>query len=235
MADYLAPGCPWAEFELGKLISCEERLCAWVRQPMNTYSNLALALVAVLLFARATRTGSRTDRDFGFLAILIGIASSLSHASQIRALVFFDYASQFVLFAYLIRLNLERLGKFQGQKSRWPLTLGLSVIFMIPSVIDKRAGVPGFFLMAALYFLSEYRGFKQSPAKDYSAFKNSLATFAVAGLCFGLDTSGIICMPTKHLFQLHAVWHVLVACSLYQLASHFTAFESARPGFQRDL
>jgi hypothetical protein len=211
------------------MISCEERLCAWVRQPMNTYSNLVLFGVAILLLAQATRDKNKTARDFGVLATLIGIASCLSHAAQIRALVFLDFASQFILFAYLISLNLERI---LGEKREWisknrlKTTAFLSAIFVVPCLIDKRAGMPMFAILATLFLWSEYRGFKLKPAKDYKGLKTSLGLFAAAAICFGLDTSRIICLPTKHLFQLHAVWHVLIAFSLYQLALYFTQFSA---------
>jgi hypothetical protein len=219
------PGCPWAQFELGRLLTCEERLCAWVRQPMNTYSNLALFLVAIVLFSRGTRAQNKTLRDFGILATMLGISSALGHASQIRALVFLDYASQFILFAYLISMNWERLtGAVQN---RWKRTLGLAAVFAIPNWIDKRAGVIVFVILTGLYLLSEYRGSLKSPAKDYAKLKTGLAVFTVAAICFGLDTTGVVCMPTKHLFQLHAIWHMLVAVSLYQISDYFSQFNSA--------
>jgi hypothetical protein len=37
----------------------------------------------------------------------------------------------------------------------------------------------------------------------------------------------MVCKPTKHLFQLHAVWHMLVAFSLYQVAGYFSQFSQA--------
>jgi hypothetical protein len=197
---------------------------------MNTYSNIALFLVAVVLFSRGTRTQNKTLRDFGILATLLGISSSLGHASQIRALVFLDYASQFILFAYLISMNWERLTRISLTEvtwSRWKRTLGLAVVFAIPNWIDKRAGVIVFVLLTGLYLLSEYRGFLKSPAKSYGQLKLGLSIFAVAAICFGLDTTGMVCAPTRHLFQLHAVWHVLVALSLYQIAGYFSQFNSA--------
>lgn len=216
------PGCPWSQFELGRLLTCEERLCAWVRQPMNTYSNIVLFLVAIALFSRGTRTQNKTLRDFGILATMIGISSSLGHASQIRALVFLDYASQFILFAYLMSLNWERIKSVS--QNRWLRTFGLSVVFAIPNLIDKRAGVLVFVLLTGLYLFSEYKGSLKSPAKSYAKLKSGLVIFVVAALCFTLDTTGIVCAPTKHLFQLHAVWHVLVAFSLYEVAGYFSQF-----------
>ncbi|MFL5813803.1 MAG: hypothetical protein ACJ763_09520, partial [Bdellovibrionia bacterium] len=193
-------GCPWSQFELGRLLTCEERLCAWVRQPMNTYSNLALFLAAIALYSQGTRTQNGTLRDFGVLATLLGISSSLGHASQIRALVFLDYASQFILFAYLISFNWERLRGTTG--SRWKRTLGLATLFAIPNLIDKRAGVVVFVLLTGLYLLSEYKGSLKRPARSYAKLRSGLAIFAVAAICFGLDTSGVLCLPTRHLFQL---------------------------------
>jgi hypothetical protein len=195
---------------------------------MNTYSNLALFLVAIVLFSRGVRTQNGTLRDFGVLATLIGISSSLGHASQIRALVSLDYASQFILFAYLISLNWERVtGEEDVSKRRWKRTLGLAAVFTLPNLIDKRAGVLVFVLLTGLYLLSEYKGSLKTPARDYSKLKSGLGIFAVAAVSFGLDTSGMVCKPTKHLFQLHAVWHMLVAFSLYQVAGYFSQFSQA--------
>jgi predicted membrane channel-forming protein YqfA (hemolysin III family) len=197
---------------------------------MNTYSNLAIFLVAVLLWARGQRLGRRTDRDFGILALLIGFSSTLSHASQIRPMVFLDFAMQFVLFAYLLVLNLGRI-RNDGEalfEKRWFITAGLSLIFVIPSAIEKRAGVPVFILLAVFYLSSEVVGFKKNRAQDYSLLKASLGIFSVAAFCFVLDAGEIICLPTRHFFQLHALWHALVAWSLYLLAGYCAQLSSMR-------
>jgi hypothetical protein len=189
---------------------------------MNTYSNLALFLVSIALYSQGARTQNRTLRDFGVLATLLGVSSALGHASQIRALVFLDYASQFILFAYLIIFNWERLTGISGHRRK--RTLGFATLFVIPNLIDKRAGVLTFVLLTGFYLLSEYKGSLKSPARSYAKLRSGLLIFAVAAICFGLDTSGIVCLPTRHLFQLHAVWHMLVAVSLYQIAGYFSQF-----------
>jgi hypothetical protein len=83
-----SPGCPWNPFEPAQVFTCEERLCAWVRQPANAYSSLALLAVGVLLLSKSIRAKNTVYRDFGWIALLIGVSSFLAHASQIR---FFDF------------------------------------------------------------------------------------------------------------------------------------------------
>jgi hypothetical protein len=145
-------------------------------------------------------------------------------------MVFLDFSSQFIFFSYLIVLNLRRFcgcwgGEMESLWRRWGWVAALSTVFIVPSYLDKQAGLISSVLLIITYFASECLGWKRSPARDYAPLGKGFVFFAVAVVCFGLDMSGLVCEPTRHFFQLHAVWHVLVACSLYQMSLYFSQFQ----------
>ena len=45
--------CPWDGFTQAPPGFCEQALCAWVREPGNTWSNLAFIVAALVMYREA--------------------------------------------------------------------------------------------------------------------------------------------------------------------------------------
>ena len=217
--------CPWQGHESLNPFSCEEQVCDWARQPLNTYSNIGLLLVGLFLFWRGIKAARKSDRDFGLIAILIGVASTLGHASMLRILILFDYASQFILFGYLLSFNLHRYRPF-AKTWRWALALGFIVVGSIPLFFYRHVGMYIFFVMAMGFLVMEYLNYRKSTGAKYKKLMMALGAFGVALVCFVLDRTKIVCEPDNHFFQMHSVWHLFVALSILWLADYYVQYSA---------
>jgi len=92
------PECPWyALAELGppNIKWCEERLCAWINEPANAWSNLAFVIVALMIswLARGRPAASDTLRRFAPTVALVGVCSFVFHASNTYVTQLLDYVA----------------------------------------------------------------------------------------------------------------------------------------------
>lgn len=219
MPDFLDPSCPWAAYKLGKVLTCEARLCSWVRQPLNTYSSVVFFLAAAYLLRLWGRDRRQSDLVFGLSLLLIGFASALNHASQIKVFVSLDFSAIFVLVSALLALGLRERGALRSGAQAWGLFLLLLTGSAWLQYSYVRYGIPLVALQALLVVGMECveRGKLRLPGKNFLV---GLAILAGGALCFYLDASGEICDPANHYFQLHAVWHLACALGLCFLAAH---------------
>ena len=76
------PTCPWHTFEHAPAQFCEASLCAWVRQPGNTVSNLGFVLAAFLIFQHTRRHDAGHLRPLAYISLATGLVSAFFHASK---------------------------------------------------------------------------------------------------------------------------------------------------------
>src|SRR4051812_48690824 len=78
----LAASCPWSSLLPSPAEFCERSLCAWIRQPGNTASNVGFLAVAVVLYG-ATRAPSRRHlRGIAHVSLATAVGSAFFHASE---------------------------------------------------------------------------------------------------------------------------------------------------------
>ena len=225
---FTAPGCPWSEYELGNLVSCEARLCSWVRQPMNTVSNVAFLMVATILLLRYRRGRHRSDLHFAILCTIVGAASAIGHAAQTRVLLYPDYLSQFLVFAYLIATGAARLNWIHA-RFRNALALLLVTVAFAPTLLFRPAGAYLVGTFITILFVTEWTQHRRYPAATTHWLKGAVVFLVAALLCYELDTQRIVCDPSNHWFQLHSLWHILSAASLGLVARHHLGLPSPAP------
>ncbi len=220
------PQCPWSGFQPANFVSCEPLRCSIVREPLNTYTSIAYLVVAVFLLRRYWVKSQRSDLEFGILAGIIGIASLLGHGSFTRFFFFFDFAAQFVFFAYLISYNLSRLRPISAQNR---LFIAGALIFFSswPYAAFDRWGVLTVEILATFYLLLEVACFFKDKLPQYRDLVWCVTTFSVGFVFFLLDITKIICVHS-HYFQMHSVWHILSAISIYFLANHYAQTVGAK-------
>ncbi len=215
--------CPWDSLEQAALLSCEEPVCGWIGQPSNTYSNLGYFIVAGLLAWRA-RSRERRDHDvpFALLAFAIGICSTLAHASLTHVFAVLDFVSIFALFSYIFASNLALLNAWSARR-RQVVTSVLVAIVIVPLVYVDRSGLALFALYATGCLVSEAMAIKRLALwrRDRRYFYSGLGFLSLGLVCFILDERKIVCNPSDHVFQLHTVWHLLAATSIYFVALYF--------------
>lgn len=220
--------CPWDGFSPPTIKYCEDNLCSWITQPSNTWSNLIYYAAGILLYSQI-RKRNQIGSQLSFLyinAFLIGTASFLYHASFTFLMQFFDLSSMYMFSITLLSLNFYRLGLVR-KKDILNIFILLLSLCMGLLYIFKPYGIPIFAVTAALTIGSEVIIYRNSYKKaDYSKYKIGLILILSAFFFWALDFRKIwICDPDNHLFQGHAVWHILSGAAYYQFAVFFIDLE----------
>jgi len=222
----LLTSCPWDGFRDSTISFCEETVCGLVRSPANAWSNVAYGAVAVWLLVATRRQGTS---PFAWVAGAVGLCSFLFHASATFLFQLFDYASMFLFTGLLIVLNVERLRPL-WRRHRAPGCAAIVAISSAPLALGGQSGRVVFALHVALVIATEWRCARRAAgAIDHRPYALMLAMFAVAYVFWAIDALRVECHPGDHLFQGHAIWHVLSAACF--LAAHW--FYAQFPSFAR--
>lgn len=218
--------CPWSDFTRGNFPLCEEALCAWVKQPANAYSNFLFLGVSFYLIYLYFKGKSFHGLGLGLCILFIGCASFIAHSSGTKLFGFFDFAAIFTAFSYYAATNTLALApdKFRNRFKIFCGYLLISIGFLLTFNFLREILFGGF--VVGLIF-SEHKILK-SQGKSFfiSSNKKVIFTFLVGTLFLVLDAKKIICDPTNHFFQMHALWHICDALSLFFLARHLDQHRS---------
>lgn len=207
----------------GQYVQSEAALHRLIREPQNTWSNLAFVAggAYLLLFIRRSRS-----RLVGAILIGVGMASFMYHAAASRPIRNYDVGA---MYAVLGVTALLCLGVFLPRFARW---------------LDQRALVAGVLCVAAAAIVTVERNWRvwgvkpfallivtevasavligtllfvawRTPRRDVRiAIALSLGFYTIAAACHTGDRPGSwLCVP-GYWIQPHAVWHVLSAAAL---------------------
>src|SRR5690349_14162358 len=89
-------GCPWSDFMPANLRFCEARLCGWVTEPANTWSNVGFFIVGAIVLSDARRNGRLIAGSLGLIAVLTGIGSTAFHGTSTFAGQALDQSAMFL-------------------------------------------------------------------------------------------------------------------------------------------
>ncbi len=228
------PACPWTPMrELGGLPNvkwCEDTLCSWVSEPANTWSNLAFLVTAAVLFQATRKETSRTERFWPLATFLVGISSLVYHASVTFLLQVFDFFGMYFFFALVLLLNLVRLGYVQ-KTALFKLLWGSIIALTAFTVVVAKLNLPVQAIVAVLLLggvaTEAIATLKHKTQVRW--FLGALALIAVAGVFSASDVSRRWCDPTDHVFQGHAIWHVLNAFGIGLAYVHYRQFKAQFP------
>jgi hypothetical protein len=210
------PGCPWHDLLQAcgpaNLKWCEERVCSWINEPANSWSNVSYLLAAAWIAADARRRRSRPGLGFGAAVFVMGALSFLYHASNNFLTQALDFFGMYLVVFLIVATNAVRAGWAPRERALtlyaaacvlmtaalWPLTrLG----FMIQYIIA---------VAAAAILASELAGRRREPRPgSMRTFWTAAAVLAVAEAFSLSDVTRAWCDPKSHVLQGHAVWHAL--------------------------
>lgn len=220
---------------------CEENLCAWVKQPANTFSNLGFIFVGFFILWHTHRRDrparSASLRAMPFMAMFLGLSSMFYHSSMIFAAEVADLASMYFFSTLMFTVNLKRLG-WLSNKNWTAAYIGINIasiallLFHKPFGIDIFAAqVIGSILMELRLFLISIGKAKASkqprgmPRADYRLYFAALGLFGLAYVIWNLDYHHFVCEPKNHWIQGHAVWHILDALTFFTLYFFYRPFD----------
>jgi hypothetical protein len=216
-------GCPWQGWPGAPADFCEASLCAWVRQPGNTWSNLGF-FVAAAVVHRATATRNRDLRPMAWILVLMGAGSIAFHATETRAAQWLDWAGMYAMTAWMVGHAGARLFAL-GPRGRVGVVGALFALGM-SSLAVPGAPVRTLFAVANLACPALEAALALRPrtrAPSYRWFFAAYAALLPAVVLWVADERRVLCDPDNHLFSGHAAWHLLdalmFACSYAWYAS----------------
>ena len=222
--------CPWNQLESSPTTFCEENLCAWIRQPANTWSNLAFIFVGILILRRA-RSGTTSSHfhGLGWVAIITGVGSAFYHASESRIGAIADYFGMYLGSAYMLTTNLHRLTGWKSPVRTavyWSvLVLTLGSMILNENTARTIYGAISIVCCLALEIAIYFRNRKNGIVISYRWFAGVWILFSLSYWVWKFDEARMACDPHNHVFTGHALWHLLNAAALYVLFLYYRQFK----------
>ncbi len=234
---------PWAAWRPATCMPdacfCEAIGTGFIRQPIDTWSNLAFVLVGLLILEDVLRPASARSsllirrRGYGlvyaFAVILIGLGSWFYHASLTFAGQWFDVMGMYLLGTFMVLYNVARLrplGNRTFAVGYVLFNLALAISLIIGP--ELRRYLFGGLLVVTIgleVLLRQRRRNRVSPSERRLTnesrnpvsgkaryFIAALSIYVLAQIIWTLDLNHIVCDPNG-LLQGHAVWHILTAAS----------------------
>lgn len=222
--------CPWDGFDPGTVAFCERRLCAWIVEPSNAWSNIAYLLVGLaILWHRRSRLSSALAM-VGYTAVIVSLGSFAFHATGTFIGEVLDVSAMYLISGLFITFAVKR---YYGWSDPRLIRLygALSAVSIALLIATRVSGIPVFALQVTVAVLIEivlFRRFRQAPDASVS-YKPMLALillFSVSFLAWWLDISHRVCDPDNHVFTGHAFWHVSNSLCLWFFYAFHRQFEA---------
>lgn len=219
--------CPWSWLRQNSIGFCEESLCAWIKQPANTWSNGAYLLVGLLIFHLAAKANRPHLKVLGAASLVTGIGSAFYHASGTYWGGVFDLGGMVLGTGVFTGLNMRRWrgwGYFATYATIVVVT-GLLVAMIIIFPGEERL----IYMLSGPCCIIEFLIFIKHRHEIH--YMNYLWAWAVVGagtFFWWLDISAWLCDPQNHFFNGHAAWHFLTALAYfftYRFYAQFRIFE----------
>lgn len=194
---------------------CEQRLCSWVVEPANTWSNLGYIIVALMIWK--ANDSSQQPALFlpGFCSLVVGIASALFHGTGTRWAELLDVSAMYLISALFIAFSLFHLRHW----SLWRLLVvyvGICTISIVMMIATNSSGIKMFAAHLVVAVGLEFKLFRTrgwSPA--YRELRWMSIAFGLSYVCWLLDFHRIVCWPENHILGGHALWHLINASCLW--------------------
>lgn len=219
--------CPWESWPQTKLGFCEESLCAWIKQPGNTWSNIGYLAIGYWIWKRAKRDGVSNVRMLAIAAGMTGMGSVFFHASGTMWAEASDLLGMFLGTEALTSLNVRRwLGTTWGTTWAIFILLSLALLGTAGAFPDSERWI--YALSGPCCWIELWLYFRDRPKTNYRPYLYAWIVMGLATLFWWMDIARILCSPTNHLFSGHAAWHLLSAAGFYFLYLFYRQFPLLR-------
>lgn len=205
--------CPWDGYAPATIAFCERRLCAWVVEPSNAWSNVAYVLVGLWIVGRSMPWGSTPRAAIGVAAILLGIGSFAFHATGIRVFEVADVSGMYLLSAIGLGFAFRRVFGWSDAT-----VVGcIAAVALASSLLMIGLGNDGIVIFAAetLVVIGTEAWLRARNPPGAGAWLGATVVVLLAAYAIWLlDVHGPLCDPDNHRVTGHAVWHVLTAVAI---------------------
>ena len=206
---------------------CEAFAGSWIRQPVNTWSNLGFVVAGLWMVTHISRvSGHATVNNNAFtsslslpvlyagLVIFIGPGSMALHGTGHAWGHALDVLAMFTFIMFPIAWSLVRLAG-GGERAFWIVYMALTLPLAVAHVAHLLpfSGVVLYSALIPMAVVLEVIRYFKRPAGGHSLALTlaALGCFALAFAAWRLSLTGApLCVP-ESLLQGHAVWHLLCA------------------------
>lgn len=225
----MSTACPWDGWARVPPEWCEESLCAWVRQPGNTWSNVGFLIAGIAILRMAAKGRSPHLRGLGIVCVVTALGSAFYHASETFAGRVADYVGMYMGASYMLAVNVSRWRRRSGTPVRilfWATLLApLATMLFAP-----RLATPIYVVETVVCCLGlEIALFvRDRRSTRYRFLITYWAVFLIGYGFWQLDIHHILCNPRNHVLSGHALWHLLNAAAFFFLFRYYEQFEALR-------
>jgi hypothetical protein len=212
-----------------------------IRQPINTWTNLAFFLAAAMTTLVAALDLSSRQKQvqinlmrsqwiypatYAYTASLVGIGSMLYHGTMTFYGQVPDILGMYLLSTFIALYNLSRAFKLKGSIF-FGLYVSVNLILGTISTVWPVYRRPIFIGILVVILASELLAWKMVGSRmSRKMLGAALASLFIGCSAWILDVNGLFCMPNSWL-QLHSVWHVAMAAAIGFL---YLYYRSEKPG-----
>ena len=228
------PGCFWHQRaqEIGpsSIKWCEQSLCGPISEPANAWSSLSLVFAALLLLFFWRKHSSTSLKGLLYLGLSAGLISFMHHASNNLLTQTLDYGAMYAVFAWYTGINLKNARPIQPSTFKIVFAL-LLLLGIAGSLMAYAWEFPAqwiSFTIALLAIASEFVPRHKKPS-TWFWFASGALLLILGSIASMLDLLRVICDPTEHILQGHAIWHLLTALSLACFGKHLLIKEEQAP------
>jgi hypothetical protein len=236
--EHLQPGCPWyeiSEFRLPNIKWCEENLCSWVVNPANTWSNLAFLVAALWVASWAKQpqfaSAKPAIRKLSVGLVVVGLGSFIYHQSYAFLTQILDFFGMFWFLWLVFFINRCRssnrthghVNRIRFEFTAWLMTITASTGIMIAMDYANIAVQPLILYLGGILLIQEIQIYRLRPSPHYRWLVASITILLLAAFCSFVDLKRLICDPSNHWMQGHALWHLFSAAGLVFLSKHLVS------------
>lgn len=214
--------CPWDSLSPVSTMFCESPLCAWIKEPANTWSNIPYILIGLGLWWVAQKENHHL-KWIGIVAILTGAGSFFFHMSVTYLGGCADYLGMFLGTGLLTAYNMRRWLNCSFTKMYFIFGMTTLFFFLLLHFVHGESrvlyafGMPCCMIELRLFF----RDRKQINYRSYVY----MSVLILKGTIFWwLDVTKKFCQPDNHFISGHALWHIFTSVSFIPFYEFYKQF-----------
>jgi hypothetical protein len=212
---------------------CElNKMDDFIRQSMNTYSNLAYFFLGLIII-QLGQFDSQLDNHrnpivsfpflslfFGLCMVYLAVGSAFFHASLSWIGQRVDMNGTYGICLFMLGICIYRIITKTDQKKKFKAVFVIAILIALYGFFYLHLVVKSFVLLPALIglivLLTAYNYIKNKERYTVHYAILALLFMIAAAVLRSLDVQKIGCMPTS-LYQGHALWHVFTGMSVFFL------------------